>query len=179
MPYSLVSVLIIFVVTISWQVYFQLGDKIIKTCEEAQNEEIRWWNSRKDSILGHFAVRMAKKMWTAIIAVTLPFRYRMGFFQLLAMIVAGIFLLGVLLFHPIIFVQTIAITEKLNHASLDLWHILKLCLWHYGIIAGFIFMAECTLSKSIRQVQRLSKKFGAQDFSSRPWSAAATCVLTE
>lgn len=107
---------------------------------------------------------MAKKMWTAIIAVTLPFRYRMGFFQLLAMIVAGIFLLGVLLFHPIIFVQTIAITEKLNHASLDLWHILKLCLWHYGIIAGFIFMAECTLSKSIRQVQRLSKKFGAQDF---------------
>ncbi|EBT8614290.1 D-alanyl-D-alanine dipeptidase, partial [Salmonella enterica] len=25
-----------------------------------------------------------------------------------------------------------------------------------------------TLSKSIRQVQRLSKKFGAQDFSSRP-----------
>lgn len=25
-------------------------------------------------------------------------------------------------------------------------------------------MAECTLSKSIRQVQRLSKKFGAQDF---------------
>ncbi|EBT7370830.1 D-alanyl-D-alanine dipeptidase, partial [Salmonella enterica] len=34
--------------------------------------------------------------------------------------------------------------------------------------AGFIFMAECTLSKSIRQVQRLSKKFGAQDFSSRP-----------
>ncbi|EBU9412982.1 D-alanyl-D-alanine dipeptidase, partial [Salmonella enterica subsp. enterica serovar Typhimurium] len=54
------------------------------------------------------------------------------------------------------------------HASLDLWHILKLCLWHYGIIAGFIFMAECTLSKSIRQVQRLSKKFGAQDVSSRP-----------
>lgn len=35
----------------------------------------------KDSILGHFAVRMAKKMWTAIIAVTLPFRYRMGFFS--------------------------------------------------------------------------------------------------
>lgn len=118
----------------------------------------------KDSILGHFAVRMAKKMWTAIIAVTLPFRYRMGFFQLLAMIVAGIFLLGVLLFHPIIFVQTIAITEKLNHASLDLWHILKLCLWHYGIIAGFIFMAECTLSKSIRQVQRLSKNLGHRIF---------------
>ncbi|EHC37249.1 Putative membrane protein [Salmonella enterica subsp. enterica serovar Gaminara str. A4-567] len=114
----------------------------------------------------------------------LLYRFVIGwaFFQLLAMIVAGIFLLGVLLFHPIIFVQTIAITEKLNHASLtkrtkyrigyhaslDLWHILKLCLWHYGIIAGFIFMAECTLSKSIRQVQRLSKKFGAQDFSSRP-----------
>ncbi|ECL6810674.1 D-alanyl-D-alanine dipeptidase, partial [Salmonella enterica] len=100
----------------------------------------------------------------------LLYRFVIGwaFFQLLAMIVAGIFLLGILLFHPIIFVQTIAITEKLNHASLDLWHILKLCLWHYGIIAGFIFMAECTLSKSIRQVQRLSKKFGAQDFSSRP-----------
>lgn len=100
----------------------------------------------------------------------LLYRFVIGwaFFQLLAMIVAGIFLLGVLLFHPIIFVQTIVITEKLNHASLDLWHILKLCLWHYGIIAGFIFMAECTLSKSIRQVQRLSKKFGAQDFSSRP-----------
>ncbi|SUG66146.1 D-alanyl-D-alanine dipeptidase [Salmonella enterica subsp. enterica serovar Typhimurium] len=90
----------------------------------------------------------------------LLYRFVIGwaFFQLLAMIVAGIFLLGILLFHPIIFVQTIAITEKLNHASLDLWHILKLCLWHYGIIAGFIFMAECTLSKSIRQVQRLSKK---------------------
>ncbi|EFZ9876548.1 D-alanyl-D-alanine dipeptidase [Salmonella enterica] len=111
----------------------------------------------------------------------LLYRFVIGwaFFQLLAMIVAGIFLLGILLFHPIIFVQTIAITpiifvqtiaitEKLNHASLDLWHILKLCLWHYGIIAGFIFMAECTLSKSIRQVQRLSKKFGAQDVSSRP-----------
>lgn len=38
-------------------------------------------SARKDSILGHFAVRMAKKMWTAIIAVTLPFRYRMGFFS--------------------------------------------------------------------------------------------------
>ncbi len=78
----------------------------------------------------------------------LLYRFVIGwaFFQLLAMIVAGIFLLGILLFHPIIFVQTIAITEKLNHASLDLWHILKLCLWHYGIIAGFIFMAECTLS---------------------------------
>lgn len=73
-------------------------------------------------------------------------------------------MLGVLLFHPIIFVQTIAITEKLNHASLDLWHILKLCLWHYGIIAGFIFMAECTLSKSIRQVQRLSKNLGHRIF---------------
>lgn len=107
-------------------------------------------------------------MWTAIIVVTLPFRYRMGFFSVTRHDCAGLFLLGVLLFHPIIFVQTIAITEKLNHASLDLWHILKLCLWHYGIIAGFIFMAECTLSKSIRQVQRLSKKFGAQDFSSRP-----------
>ncbi|EAS8801298.1 D-alanyl-D-alanine dipeptidase [Salmonella enterica] len=92
----------------------------------------------------------------------LLYRFVIGwaFFQLLTMIVAGIFLLGVLLFHPIIFVQTIVITEKLNHASLD--------LWHNGIIAGFIFMAECTVSKSIRQVQRLSKKFGAQDFSSRP-----------
>lgn len=78
-----IFVLIIFVVTISWRLCFQLGDKIIKTCEEAQNEEIRWWNSRKDSILGHFAVRMAKEMWTAIIAVTLPFRYRMGFFSYL------------------------------------------------------------------------------------------------
>ncbi|EMC8131046.1 D-alanyl-D-alanine dipeptidase, partial [Salmonella enterica] len=69
----------------------------------------------------------------------LLYRFVIGwaFFQLLAMIVAGVFLLGVLLFHPIIFVQTIVITEKLNHASLDLWHILKLCLWHYGIIAGF------------------------------------------
>lgn len=38
----LVFVLIIFVVMISLRVYFQLGDKIIKTCEEAQNEEIRW-----------------------------------------------------------------------------------------------------------------------------------------
>lgn len=45
----------------------------------------------KTASSGHFAVRMAKEMWTAIIAVTLPFRYRMGFFQLLAMIVAGIF----------------------------------------------------------------------------------------
>lgn len=50
----------------------------------------------------------------------LLYRFVIGwaFFQLLAMIVAGIFLLGILLFHPIIFVQTIAITEKLNHASL-------------------------------------------------------------
>ncbi|ELA4569906.1 D-alanyl-D-alanine dipeptidase [Salmonella enterica] len=100
----------------------------------------------------------------------LLYRFVIGwaFFQLLAMIVAGILLLGVLLFHPIIFVQTIVITEKLNHASVDLWHMLKLCIWHYGIIAGFIFMAGCTLNKSIRQVQRLSKKFGTQDFSSRP-----------
>ncbi|EOF4449878.1 D-alanyl-D-alanine dipeptidase, partial [Salmonella enterica] len=50
----------------------------------------------------------------------LLYRFVIGwaFFQLLTMIVAGIFLLGVLLFHPIIFVQTIVITEKLNHASL-------------------------------------------------------------
>ncbi|EAA7244713.1 D-alanyl-D-alanine dipeptidase [Salmonella enterica subsp. salamae] len=100
----------------------------------------------------------------------LLYRFVIGWalFQLLAMIVAGVLLLGVLLFHPIIFVQTIAITEKLNHASGDLWHIIKLCLWHYGIIAGFIFMAGCALNKSIRQVLRLSKKFGTQNFSSRP-----------
>lgn len=106
---------------------------------------------------------MAKEMWTAIIAVTLPFRYRMGF-SVTCHDRGRDILLGILLFHPIIFVQTIAITEKLNHASLDLWHILKLCLWHYGIIAGFIFMAECTLSKSIRQVQRLSKIWGTGCF---------------
>ncbi|ECJ5871303.1 D-alanyl-D-alanine dipeptidase [Salmonella enterica subsp. salamae] len=100
----------------------------------------------------------------------LLYRFVIGwaFFQLLAMIVAGVLLLGVLLFHPIIFVQTIVITERLNHASVDLWHMLKLCICHYGIIAGFIFMAGCTLNKSIWQVQRLSKKFGTQDFSSRP-----------
>ncbi|EFS7247342.1 D-alanyl-D-alanine dipeptidase, partial [Salmonella enterica] len=57
--------------------------------------------------------------------------------------------------------QTIAITEKLNHASIDLWNILKLCLLHYGVIAGFIFMLGCAISKSIRQAQRLSRKFGA------------------
>ncbi len=118
----------------------------------------------KTASSGHFAVRMAKEMWTAILLLLYRFVIGWAFFQLLAMIVAGIFLLGILLFHPIIFVQTIAITEKLNHASLDLWHILKLCLWHYGIIAGFIFMAECTLSKSIRQVQRLSKNLGHRMF---------------
>lgn len=46
----------------------------------------------------------------------LLYRFVIGwaFFQLLAMIVAGIFLLGILLFHPIIFVQTIAITIMLR-----------------------------------------------------------------
>ncbi|EJX0400121.1 D-alanyl-D-alanine dipeptidase [Salmonella enterica] len=93
----------------------------------------------------------------------LLYRFIIGwaFFQLLVIITAGILLLGVLLFHPVIFVQTIAITEKLNHASIDLWNILKLCLLHYGVIAGFIFMLGCAISKSIRQAQRLSRKFGA------------------
>ncbi|EKR2232772.1 D-alanyl-D-alanine dipeptidase, partial [Salmonella enterica subsp. arizonae serovar 44:z4,z23,z32:-] len=54
---------------------------------------------------------------------------------------------------------TITITEKLNHASVYLWNILKLCLWNYGVIAGFIFMLGCTINKSIRQAQRLSRKF--------------------
>ncbi len=35
----------------------------------------------KTASWGIIAVRMAKEMWTAIIAVTLPFRYRMGFFS--------------------------------------------------------------------------------------------------
>lgn len=93
----------------------------------------------------------------------LLYRFVIGwaFFQLLAIIAAGILLLGVLLFHPVIFVQTIAITEKLNHASVDLWNILKLCLWHYGAISGFIFMLGCTINKSIRQAQCLPRKFGA------------------
>ncbi|EKD5486530.1 D-alanyl-D-alanine dipeptidase [Salmonella enterica] len=91
----------------------------------------------------------------------LLYRFAIGwaFFQLLTIIVAGILLLGVLLFHPVTFVQTITITEKLNHASVYLWNILKLCLWNYGVIAGFIFMLGCTINKSIRQAQRLSRKF--------------------
>lgn len=86
------------------------------------------------------------------------------FFQLFVMIVVGIFLLGVLLFYFIIFVQIIVIIEKLNYVLFDLWYIFKLCLWYYGIIVGFIFMVECMLSKSIWQVQCLFKKFGVQDF---------------
>ncbi|EDJ0433810.1 D-alanyl-D-alanine dipeptidase, partial [Salmonella enterica] len=31
--------------------------------------------------------------------------------------------------------------------------------WNYGVIAGFIFMLGCTINKSIRQAQRLSRKF--------------------
>ncbi|EBJ1007498.1 D-alanyl-D-alanine dipeptidase, partial [Salmonella enterica] len=52
----------------------------------------------------------------------LLYRFAIGwaFFQLLTIIVAGILLLGVLLFHPVIFVQTITITEKLNHVSVYL-----------------------------------------------------------
>lgn len=46
-------------------------------------------------------------------------RFAIGWllFQLVAIIVLGILLLGVLLFNPTAFIQAIATTEKLNHVS--------------------------------------------------------------
>ncbi|ECG8591543.1 D-alanyl-D-alanine dipeptidase [Salmonella enterica subsp. salamae] len=93
----------------------------------------------------------------------LLYRFIIGwvFFQLLVLAIAGALLLGILLFYPCLFIQVVANTEKLNHVSVELWNILNLCIWHYGVIAGFIFMLGCAMSKSIKQAQRLSRKFGA------------------
>ncbi|ECA1326149.1 D-alanyl-D-alanine dipeptidase [Salmonella enterica subsp. enterica serovar Leatherhead] len=82
-------------------------------------------------------------------------------FQLVAIIVLGILLLGVLLFNPTAIIQAIATTEKLNHVSIVLWSTLKLCTWHYGVIAGFVFMLGCTVNKGIRQVHRLTRRYGS------------------
>ncbi|ASG54719.1 D-alanyl-D-alanine dipeptidase [Salmonella bongori] len=93
----------------------------------------------------------------------LVWRFVIGWllFQLVSIIVLGTLLLGILLFYPAAVVQAIATTEKLNHVSIELWHTLKLCTWHYGVIAGFVFMLGCTLNKGLKQAYQLTRRYGS------------------
>lgn len=109
------------------------------------HEKMSRWYALESDLINH--------PWQFLLLLLYRFVIGWLFFQLIAIIVSGTLLLGILLFYPAAFIQAIATTEKLNHVSIELWHTLKLCTGHYGVITGFVFMLGGTVNKGIRQTQ--------------------------
>lgn len=64
-------------------------------------------------------------------------------------------------FYPDAFFLPVVTPERLNHFSFELWCFFKLCIWHYGVIAGFIFMLGYTINKGLKQARCLARRYSS------------------
>ncbi|EDO4760107.1 hypothetical protein C1Q48_22050, partial [Salmonella enterica] len=86
------------IVTISWQIYFQLSDNIIKPARGPKMKKSDHDVHEKTASWSILQSEWLKKCGRLLLLLLYRFAIGWAFFQLLTIIVAGILLLGVLLF---------------------------------------------------------------------------------
>lgn len=135
---------------------------IILACEvqnhnEEANRTLCDWYEWKSAALVCFGAGVAKEPWRFLLQLLCHFMIGWIVFQLIITIITGMFLLGILLFYPEAFFLPVVTPEKLNHFSFELWSFFKLCIWHYGVIAGFLFMLGYTITKGLKLARCLKR----------------------
>ncbi|HEC5336124.1 TPA: D-alanyl-D-alanine dipeptidase [Salmonella enterica] len=102
-------------------------------------------------------LELLKNPWRFLLQLLCHFMIGWIVFQLIITIITGMFLLGILLFYPEAFFLPVVTPEKLNHFSFELWSFFKLCIWRYGVIAGFLFMLGYTITKGLKLARCLKR----------------------